>query len=214
MALLTDDPRIAGLVADEASASGAVLVTVHSGPAYHRVNGSTFILEPHTPEDYRLLLDTLHEELGPVAAVLHAWEVGPPAESELTALHRGPLALLTLLQALTTDPVPLLVLTTNGVWARPGDQIVPVRSTLPGLVRTALTEAALPLVRQVDLPARARTSGRQRFGPSCRAPIAPAWLRTAQESASWLACEPCAGIGIWITRQQTGWSSCLVARTW
>jgi NAD(P)-dependent dehydrogenase (short-subunit alcohol dehydrogenase family) len=119
------------------------------------VHGSAFTVRPDNREHHRLLLDAVRREHGLVTAVIHAWEAGPAAEPEAAAHYRCALSVLALLQALAANPAPLLLLTTNGVWARPGDKLVPVRSTLPGLIRTALTEQAVPVVRQVDLPADA-----------------------------------------------------------
>ncbi|MFI9387080.1 SDR family NAD(P)-dependent oxidoreductase [Kutzneria sp. NPDC052558] len=44
-----------------------------------------------------------------------------------------------------------LVLTANGVWARPGDELDVAKATLPGLIRTAAAERVAPLVRLVDV---------------------------------------------------------------
>ena len=70
-------------------------------------------------------------------------------------LDGGPSAVAGLIQEMAArqDRPGLLVLTRHGIWARPGDRLDPDRLALPGLIRTAAAEQALPLVRQADLPA-------------------------------------------------------------
>jgi len=53
------------------------------------------------------------------------------------------------LKALTGQQ--FLVLTANGVWARPGDELDVAKATLPGLIRTAAAERVAPLIRLVDV---------------------------------------------------------------
>ncbi|MCU7728824.1 SDR family NAD(P)-dependent oxidoreductase [Actinoplanes sp. KI2] len=67
----------------------------------------------------------------------------------------GPLQVADLIRELAAEPdrPELLVLTRGGLWARPGDRLDPAWLALPGLIRTAAAEQALPLVRQLDLPA-------------------------------------------------------------
>lgn len=153
--LLGDDERIEQVISAEAARSGVKLVSAHSGSCFTQESRSAFTVRPDSREHHQLLLDALRRQGVTVTAVLHAWQVGPTEPAALSSVHKGPLSVLATLQALRTDPAPLLVLTTNGIWARPGDRLLPLRSTLPGLVRTAAAEQALALIRQVDLSANA-----------------------------------------------------------
>ncbi|MCP3804558.1 SDR family NAD(P)-dependent oxidoreductase [Allokutzneria sp. A3M-2-11 16] len=82
-----------------------------------------------------------------VGAVLHGWSLTD------NDLESGALSVAGVLRTLAAQgsQASLLVLTGNGLWARSGDGVDVLKSTLPGLVRTAAMERVLPLVRQVDV---------------------------------------------------------------
>ncbi|MFB9907863.1 SDR family NAD(P)-dependent oxidoreductase [Allokutzneria oryzae] len=82
-----------------------------------------------------------------VGAVLHGWGL---ADNDL---YSGALSVAEVLKALAAQgsQAVLLALTGRGLWTRSGDGVDVLKSTLPGLVRTAAMEGVLPLVRQVDL---------------------------------------------------------------
>ncbi|NUT53842.1 MAG: SDR family NAD(P)-dependent oxidoreductase, partial [Saccharothrix sp.] len=75
--------------------------------------------------------------------------------------------LAALLRAAGGRDAALLVLTSGAVHVRPGDRVDLASCALPGLVRTAVIEAVLPTVRQVDLPAE-----RDRWADTTRAELA------------------------------------------
>ncbi|MGW1031997.1 SDR family NAD(P)-dependent oxidoreductase [Streptomyces antibioticus] len=82
---------------------------------------------------------------GPIGAVVHLAEGPDP--------HRVALDVLRLLQDLATrDSVPpLLIVTSGGLWTAEDDTLTLSTATLPGLVRTASAERALPFIRQLDV---------------------------------------------------------------
>ena len=77
---------------------------------------------------------------GPVAGVIHVAE-GSSARD----------VVFPVLETLQGQPAPVvLVLTENGVWAQAGDRVDVAKAALPGLVRTAVAERTVPLLRMVD----------------------------------------------------------------
>ncbi|MFE9252361.1 SDR family NAD(P)-dependent oxidoreductase [Streptomyces sp. NPDC007088] len=82
---------------------------------------------------------------GPTGAVVHL--------AEGTDAQQVALDVLRLLQGLAArDSVPpLLVVTSGGLWTAEGDTLTLAAASLPGLVRTAAVERALPSVRQLDV---------------------------------------------------------------
>ncbi|MFI5800317.1 SDR family NAD(P)-dependent oxidoreductase [Streptomyces sp. NPDC051677] len=82
---------------------------------------------------------------GQVGAVIHLAQGSDAAGVALDVLR--------LIQDLAAhDPVPpLLVVTSGGLWTAAGDTLALTTVSLPGLVRTAAAERALPFVRQADV---------------------------------------------------------------
>ena len=128
-------------------------VVVLAGTRFAR-DGRRFSLDPGNPAHYRELLSTVRRDFGEIDTVVHAW--GTTASQDVDAgLLTGAASVRVLLSELAsgTDRPDVLVLTANGVWTRPGDAVDVPKATLPGLVRTAVAEGTVPLLRQVDLPA-------------------------------------------------------------
>jgi acyl-CoA synthetase (AMP-forming)/AMP-acid ligase II/NAD(P)-dependent dehydrogenase (short-subunit alcohol dehydrogenase family)/acyl carrier protein len=110
------------------------------------------------------VLHSVHAQFGPVGTVLFGWGLGGATEAILGdqsgskaahAMADGVCALFSLLQALAPGDCGkpmLLALTTGGTYVRPGDRVNLAAAPVSGLVRTAIDEAVLPVIRQVDLP--------------------------------------------------------------
>ncbi|MEA2126056.1 MAG: hypothetical protein QOI80_2838 [Solirubrobacteraceae bacterium] len=93
---------------------------------------------------------------GPFAAAVLAWPLpGETTDADPAARTAAVTEQVTAaIRALATldAPPPLLVLSAGAVHVQPGDRIDLGACALPGLIRTAAAEGALPAVRLVDLP--------------------------------------------------------------
>ncbi|GAA0517384.1 hypothetical protein GCM10011581_21550 [Saccharopolyspora subtropica] len=117
-------------------------------------DGNRFSIDPDNSTHYHRLLAEVRRQFGPISVVLHAWATAP--SRDLTGgLRAGAHSLRLLLAELASAPdrPQVLVLTTGGLWVRDGDTVDVPKAALPGLVRTAVAEAVVPRLRQVDLPA-------------------------------------------------------------
>ncbi|TPQ22178.1 SDR family NAD(P)-dependent oxidoreductase [Streptomyces sporangiiformans] len=103
----------------------------------------------------RRLLAAVTAQHGEISSVVHALPLsleGEPAE-RLTAATAELTALIAALADGEFGHPQVLVLTSGAMYARPGDRVDLGVCALPGLVRTAISEAAPLPVRQLDLPA-------------------------------------------------------------
>lgn len=106
-----------------------------------------------TPGDFRQVLEQVTAHHGAISTVVFAWPLDTSLPDPAARLSAVTEQLTALLKALTDFGEPrLLVLTSGAVHARPGDKVDLGTCALPGLIRTAVTEAPLPVIRQVDLP--------------------------------------------------------------
>ena len=110
------------------------------------------------------VLSVVTARFGPIGTVLFGWGLEDATEAILgdecgknaaRGIAGGVCALFSLLHALAPGkfgkPI-LLALTTGAIHIRPGDRANLSAATVSGLVRTAIDEAVLPVIRQVDLP--------------------------------------------------------------
>jgi NAD(P)-dependent dehydrogenase (short-subunit alcohol dehydrogenase family)/acyl carrier protein len=135
------------------SLAGVRLVTVTPGERFAVLGEDAYQVAPDAPAEHGRLLDALAGR-GPIGAVLHAWSLSASDGSVAGQLRTGALSVRALLHALAAregERPPMLVLTARGLWARDGDRVDVAKATLPGLLRTAVAEHMLPLLRQVDL---------------------------------------------------------------
>jgi acyl-CoA synthetase (AMP-forming)/AMP-acid ligase II/NADP-dependent 3-hydroxy acid dehydrogenase YdfG/acyl carrier protein len=119
-------------------------------------------VRPDDIEDVRRALSSVVATGGPPHTVVFAWPLsaGDTSADDTSAVGHRLMALTsaltTLLRALTGGGFGrprLLVLTRGAVHVLPGDEVDLGVCAVPGLVRTAVAEAVLPVVRHVDLPA-------------------------------------------------------------
>ncbi|MBB5158482.1 SDR family NAD(P)-dependent oxidoreductase [Saccharopolyspora phatthalungensis] len=117
-------------------------------------NDGRFSIDPENSSHYHDLFAAVRQQFGPVDTVLHAWAAAPSPNLD-AGLRAGPYSVRLLLAELASgaDGPAVLVFTANGLWVREGDAVDVPKSALPGLVRTAVAEGTVPLLRQVDLPA-------------------------------------------------------------
>ncbi len=113
------------------------------------------------------VLSSVRAQFGPVDVVLFGWGLragttaasageGPAGGDVALAMGYGVLALLSLIQALAAAELgkPVLVaLTAGATYLESGDPADLAAAPVYGLIRTAIDEAVLPVIRQVDLPA-------------------------------------------------------------
>ncbi|KAA5835171.1 SDR family NAD(P)-dependent oxidoreductase [Saccharopolyspora hirsuta] len=116
-------------------------------------DGARFSIDPENSAHYHELFAAVARDFGPVDAVVHAWAAEPSASLD-AGLRVGVHSVRRLIAELASAQhrPDVLVLTANGVRAREGDTVDVPKAALPGLVRTAVAEGAVPLLRQVDLP--------------------------------------------------------------
>lgn len=134
--------------------TGAQIVVTRPGESFARAGAEEFTVPPTDRVAHGRLLGAV-TELGPVVAVLHAGNLERAAAlSDVDGLA-GFFSARAVLQALAacSGPKPaLLVLTTGSLAVADDDRADLAKVALPGLIRTAVAEAALPVVRLVDLP--------------------------------------------------------------
>lgn len=113
------------------------------------------------------VLSSVRDQFGPVDVVLFGWGLGggttaassaegPSGGDVAPAMAHGVMALLSLIQALAAGEFgkPVLVaLTAGATYIESGDPADLAAAPVYGLIRTAIDEAVLPVIRQVDLPA-------------------------------------------------------------
>jgi hypothetical protein len=111
------------------------------------------------------VLSSVHAHFGPVEVVLFGWGLRGAVAASLDegsgddvaqAMAGGAMALLALIQAVASGDFgqPMLVaLTAGGTNIGSGELADLAAAPVSGLVRTAIDEAVLPVIRQVDLPA-------------------------------------------------------------
>ncbi|CAM03554.1 acyl-CoA synthetase (AMP-forming)/AMP-acid ligase II [Saccharopolyspora erythraea NRRL 2338] len=128
-------------------------VVVLPGTRFAR-DGNRFSIDDANPAHYRELLTAVRSDFGRIDAVVHAWAATPGGDID-AGLRSGALSVRMLLGELASwERRPeVLVLTTGGVRTGDGDAVDVAKGALPGLVRTAVAEGAVPVLRQVDLPA-------------------------------------------------------------
>jgi NADP-dependent 3-hydroxy acid dehydrogenase YdfG len=129
----------------------AKAVLVRRGDGFAEDSPGRFRVAPGEADDLRRVLDLTERRHGPVTTIVFAWPLlaatAPPRPVEAAT------DLVALIRAVAGSATTLLVLTSGAVHVRPGDRMDLDSCALPGLVRTAVIEAVLPTVRQVDLPA-------------------------------------------------------------
>lgn len=135
---------------------GSVIV-VSRGEGFAEERLGRFRVSPGDAEDVRCVLTNVTDQHGPLSTVVFAWSLLADAEPADTAsrLDATTEQLTSLVRALADGEFGrplLLVLTAGSVHVRGGDRVDLGTCALPGLVRTAVTEALLPTVRQLDLP--------------------------------------------------------------
>lgn len=101
------------------------------------------------PDHHDRALAHLVSRSGPPQRVVYALETGPEDSAA-----EAPVRFLTALAAIAraVPDAELVVLTQGAVGARPTDRVVPGRTALTAMVRTAVAEATLPSVRMLDAP--------------------------------------------------------------
>jgi acyl-CoA synthetase (AMP-forming)/AMP-acid ligase II/NADP-dependent 3-hydroxy acid dehydrogenase YdfG len=133
---------------------GAV-IAVHRGDGFAEEAADRFRVDPADVADVRRLLARVTALHGHVDTVVFALPLPVGSTGPATRLAEVTTWLTVLVRALADADVgapALLVLTAGSVFVRPGDQVDLGVCAVPGLVRTAVAEAPLPVVRQLDLP--------------------------------------------------------------
>ncbi len=146
-------------------AGGGALTIVRPGEDFAQDTDGSMRIRPGDASHYERLLGIVDRRQNGITTVVHGWGLGrvadrPDPEALRASLDTGVLSLLLLLRHLAPrNRVRLLALTTDAVWARPGDRPDWAQGAVQGLVRTADAEATLPSVRQLDLS----TTDRERW---------------------------------------------------
>ncbi len=107
------------------------------------------------PDDVRRVLENVTAHHGAISTIVFAWPLDSEPEAPAARLAAVTAQLTSLLEALGDGEFGkprLLVLTSGAVHASDGDKVDLGTCAVPGLIRTAVTEAPLPVIRQVDLP--------------------------------------------------------------
>ncbi|NUS82221.1 MAG: SDR family NAD(P)-dependent oxidoreductase [Streptomyces sp.] len=122
-----------------------------------------------------VLADTARRH-GPLGLVVDARSLGSPEsftyEDAARAVGDTTLGVLAVLRALATEEFGsprLLVLTRGAMAAAEGDRVELAGAAVAGLIRTAVSEGTLPVVRQVDLP-----HDREQWAPALSAELTDA----------------------------------------
>jgi acyl-CoA synthetase (AMP-forming)/AMP-acid ligase II/NADP-dependent 3-hydroxy acid dehydrogenase YdfG len=153
--VLGDDAMLKSLDVEDA------VVAVRDGDGLSQEAPGRYRVAAGSREDVRLLLAAVTERHGPISSVVLALP-GDVSDDPAARLATATAELTALAGALATGDFGrplLLVLTAGAVHVQEGDAVDLGTCALPGLVRTAVTETAPLVVRQVDLPAKPAEPG-------------------------------------------------------
>ena len=158
------------LMAGNPEADPASCVRVEPGMAYTRLSETHYRISPSDPSHYRMLLDAVVAEGGPVEQIVHLWTYEPCAgetaaeETLERAQDRGLYSLLALVKAVAETQGPehllrLLVVSCHTQATRPEDRLACERTPLLGLVKAVSQEMPYLTCTHLDLPAPMRLTG-------------------------------------------------------
>jgi phthiocerol/phenolphthiocerol synthesis type-I polyketide synthase E len=140
---------------DEVVAGLGEVITVVPGMAFRRIDATAYTIDPANSDDYRALVDDLHDTGRLPTRVVHAWSVGPiPAEP----VFLGLLSLLAALGRRASD-VGVHVVSDDAQDILPGEQADPWKATALGFARTVDREFPGIRYRTIDLASGSPTGG-------------------------------------------------------
>jgi acyl transferase domain-containing protein/acyl carrier protein len=159
--LFSDERGLGALLAGRLAQAGHEVVQVRAGPAFARLDGHTFALNPARPEDYAALLREGYPASAPPEAVVHLWSVTdsppdlPAAERAEQAQERGFFSLLFLVQALGAqgagEPLRVAVVTDSGHEVTGDERVRLEGAPLLGLAKVIPLEHPAATCRCVDV---------------------------------------------------------------
>ena len=138
-------------------------VRVEAGADFCRLSDSHYRIDPANPSHYRLLMEAVVAEGGPLDRIVHLWTYAPCTEepSTLDAIEQaqagGAYSLLSLVRAVsevqgTEHPVRLLVVSSHAQAVRPEDLLACERTPLVALVKAVSQEMPFLTCTHLDLP--------------------------------------------------------------
>jgi acyl-CoA synthetase (AMP-forming)/AMP-acid ligase II/NADP-dependent 3-hydroxy acid dehydrogenase YdfG/acyl carrier protein len=168
--LLCDGSAVSDELRRTLENEGRSVITVQRGSEFRRATALRYFIDPASPGDYRLLMESLlHDELEP-NAIVHLWsasgEPDPDFQVSEPVMESAVYSLLNLVQALAQElrggaPKRLLVAATQAQAVRPDDPVAAEKAMGAGLVRTIAQEFPAFLCRHIDLESAGAEGARQ-----------------------------------------------------
>ncbi|HEX7173777.1 MAG TPA: amino acid adenylation domain-containing protein, partial [Pyrinomonadaceae bacterium] len=135
--------------------SDDTLVTVQAGEHFAKHSGGAYVVNPHQPGDYRLLLDELRRDGNLPHQVLHLWNLsaadGAPTFDQSQSVGFGSLLQLGKVLGEIDEPLEIVVVS-NGLQCVTGEEeLHPEKATLLGPCKTIPQEYPHLTCRSIDV---------------------------------------------------------------
>ncbi len=160
--------------------SGIAAVGVEAGDGFALQDDGRYMIDPHSPDDYRRLLGELRAREEPIDGAVDLWSYGEStvasgASVQLENTQRGSRRLLELFQALAADrrgdqTLPLWVVSSHSQAIADDDHLALERTPMAALVEVAAQEIPQLRCRHLDLPVELPERNLERLLAELKAP--------------------------------------------
>ena len=149
--IFRDPVGLGDIVAERLRCAGAGVTLVDAGSAYQQTGPDRFTISPASSTEHRTLVGEVLSR-GPLAGVVHLWNIGRSASCAREVAFHAPLALVQALGEADARDVDMLFVS-SGMQSVAGDDELthPERAQLLGVVRVTPRELPDLHVRSVDI---------------------------------------------------------------